>query len=223
MPYWPDPLKNIRYYVTFNQMNNKIAATLFLSFLAQAAPASEIKAMIGMNSSKYLFSNEINSFKLQQKTGFGVGLGWAFNLNQKIKLEINVLYSQKGAKASIAYTPDKAVSGFYKNTTIGFPFFFKYQFKDKASPYAAMGPEFVFIVAHHFKIPESGDDLDLLDNTKKFILAFNALLGYEWPIGQWGLFAEVRYSRWLSNFLNYPEATVKSESFTFLLGGVYYL
>jgi opacity protein-like surface antigen len=43
----------------------------------------DIKAMIGMN--------------WQQKTGFGVGLGWAFNLNQKMKLEINALYNQSGA------------------------------------------------------------------------------------------------------------------------------
>lgn len=204
-------------------MKNKIAAALFLLLLAQAAPASEIKAMIGMNSSKYLFSSETNSLNRQQKTGFGVGLGWAFNLNQNMKLEINALYSQKGAKASIAYTPNKTVSGFYTNTTIGFPFFFKYKFKEKSSPYAALGPEFVFIVSHHLKIPESGDDFDLFDNTRKFILAFNALLGYEWPIGQWGLFAEVRYSHWLSNFLIDPAATVRSESFTFLLGGVYYL
>jgi len=100
---------------------------------------------------------------------------------------------------------------------------FKFGNKEKASPYAALGPEFVFIVSHHLKIPESGDDFDLLDNTKKLVLAFNALLGYEWPIGQWGLFAEIRYSRWLNNFLIDPEATVKSESIAFLLGGVYYL
>jgi hypothetical protein len=204
-------------------MNNKVAAALFLFMLPQTAPASEIKAMIGMNSNKYLFSNEINYLNRQQKMGFDAGLGWTFNLNQKIKLEINALYSQKGAKASITYLPDTTVSGFYKNTSLGFPLLFKYKLKEKASPYAALGPEFVFIVSHHFIIPESGDDLNLLDNTKKFIMAFNVLLGYEWPIGQWGLFAEVRYNRWLSNFWIDPKATVKSESFTFLLGGVYYL
>jgi opacity protein-like surface antigen len=204
-------------------MKNKTATALFIFMLSQAAPASEIKAMLGLNSGKYIFSSEINSLNRQQKTGFGIGLGWAFKLKRNMKLEINALYSQKGAKASIAYTPDKTVSGFYKNTSIGLPVFFKYQFKEKASPYIALGPEFVFVFSHNFIIPESGDDLDLIDNTKKFILAFNATLGYEWPIGQWGLFAEVRYSRWLSNFLIDPEITAKSESFTFLLGGVYYL
>jgi hypothetical protein len=140
-----------------------------------------------------------------------------------MKLEINALYNQKGAKVSLPYATDKSISGFYKNTTIGFPFFFKYQFKDKASPYVALGPEFIFITSHHLLIPENEDDFDLRDSTKKFVMAFNALLGYEWSIGQWGLFAEVRYSRWLSNFFIDPEATVKSESITFLLGGVHYL
>lgn len=211
------------YYATLRGMKNIIATVFFLLLLTQIASASEIKAMIGMNWNKYLFSGEINSLNHQQKTGFDIGAGWAFNLNQKMKLEINALYCQKGAKASIEYAPDNTVSGFYKNTTIGFPILLKYQFKDKISPYIALGPEFVFIVSHHFKIPASKDDYDLFANTKKFILAFNALLGYEWPIGQWGLFTEIRYNRWLGNFLIDPEATVKSESFTFLLGGVYYL
>jgi hypothetical protein len=219
----PCPLKNQLDYATLKQMKSKFAAVLFLVVLAKSAQASEIKTMFGMNSSKYLFSSEINYLDTQQKTGFGFGLGWAFNLNRKIKLEINALYSQKGAKASVVYDPDKTVSGFYKNTSVGLPVFFKYQVKEKASPYAALGPEFIFITSHHLVFPESGEDFDLRYNTKKFILAFNALLGYEWPIGRWGLFAEIRYNRWLGNFLVDTGAVVKSDSFSFLLGGVYYL
>jgi hypothetical protein len=218
-----DPLKNAYNYANLNQMNKTIAAALFLLLLVQAAPANEIKAMVGMNWSKYLFSGETDSLNSLQKTGFTTGIGWALDLKTNIKLEINLFYSQKGSKVSLPYTTEKSVSGIYKNTTIGFPFFFKYKFKEKASPYAAMGPELIFVLSHHLKIPESGDDFDLLNNTRKFVLAFNALLGYEWPIGQWGLFAEVRYNRWLSNFLVDPEAKVKSESFAFLLGGIYYL
>ena len=179
--------------------------------------------MLGLNTGKYLFSSEISTLNRQQKTGFGFGMGWAFNLNRNIKLEINVLYSQKGAKTSISYSPDTIVFGFYKNTAIGAPFLFKYQFKEDASPYIALGPEFVFITSHHLIFPDSGEDFDLRDNTKTFVLAYNAILGYELPFGQWGLFAEVRYNRWLGNFLKDLEAKVKSESFTFLLGCVYYL
>lgn len=204
-------------------MKNKIAAVLFLLLLNQAAAASKIKALAGINSGKYLFSGEIDSLNRQQKMGFAMGLGWAFSFNQNMELEINAIYSQQGAKAAITYTPDLTVSGFYMNSAIAFPILCKYRLKAKASPYAALGPEMVFIVAHSFKIPESGEKMDLLDNTRKFVLGFNVLLGYEWPFGQWGLFAEVRYNRRLGNFLIDSETKVKSESFTFLLGGIYYL
>ena len=204
-------------------MKKILACALFLFLLAQAIPANEVKALIGVNSSKYLFSNEINLQKCQQKTGLITGLGWALNFNENIKFEIDLLYSQKGAKVSLPYAQNKSISGVYENSTIGFPIFFKYQFKEKATPYAALGPEFVFLLSHHLKITESGDEFDLLDNTKKFLLALNVLLGYELPIGQWGLFAEIRYNRWLGNFFDHSEAKVKSESFVFLLGGVFYL
>ena len=62
-------------------MKNKIMAVLFLLLLTRAAPASEIRAMVGPNWSKYLFSSEIDYLNRQQKSGFGVGLGWAMAVN----------------------------------------------------------------------------------------------------------------------------------------------
>ncbi len=185
--------------------------------------ANEVKFLIGLNSGKYLFSSEIDSLNRQQKTGWTTGLGWAMDIKTKLKFEINLLYSQKGAKASLPFATDKSVSGIYKNSSISLPLFLKYQLNDKASPYAAAGPEFVFILSHQLKIPASGDNFSLLDNTRKFVFAFNVLLGYEWPIGQWGFFAEIRYNRWLSNFWVDSQGSVKSEAVAILLGGIYYL
>lgn len=213
----------MRCCATLNQMKSKIATAFMIFLLVQTAHASEIKAMIGLNSSKYLFSSATDSLDQQQKSGMAFGLGWAFSLNKNMKLEISAMLNQKGAKVAIANSPDDIISGIYKNSSIGIPCFFKYQFKEKASPYFAFGPEFVFITAHHLVLSESNGDFDLRNMTKKFILAFNAALGYEYSFGTWGLFAEVRYNRWLSNFLIDPEDTVKSESFVFLLGGVFYL
>jgi hypothetical protein len=204
-------------------MGRKIATVFFLFLVSQTTKASEIKAMAGMNLGKYLFSGEITALNRQQKTGFDFGFGWVFDLNLNFKLEVDAFFSQKGAKASITYTSEKTVSGYYKNSAINFPVLFKYRLKDKASPYIALGPEFIFVTAHHLIFPETNDDLDLIDNTNKFLLAFDALLGYEWPLGKWGIAAEIRYSRRLGNFLIDPEIKVGSESITFLLGGVYYL
>lgn len=204
-------------------MKTKIATAFFLFILVQTAAASEVKAMFGLNSSQYIFSSSTQSLEQQSKSGLAFGFGWALDIAPNMKLEINAIYGQKGAKVAITNAPAATVSGVYKNTTIGLPIFFKYQFKENASPYFAFGPELALITAHHLIMSESKIDYDLSATTNKTILAFNALLGYEIPFGPWGLFAEVRYNRWLSNFLNDPVNTMKSESFVFMLGGVYYL
>jgi len=217
------PLKNTYTCVTVIKMTKKLLKILLFILLSKISMANEIKFLIGMNSSKYLFSSEIDSLNHQQKTGFATGLGWAMDIKTKFKFEINLLYSQKGAKVSLPYGTDKSVAGIYKNSSISFPLFLKYQLNDKASPYAALGPEFVFVLSHQLNLPASGDNFPLLDNTRRFVFAFNLLLGYEWPIGQWGLFAEVRYNRWFSNFWIDSSGTIKSESVAILVGGIYYL
>jgi hypothetical protein len=73
------------------------------------------------------------------------------------------------------------------------------------------------------EIPDIEETFDISDNTKKFVLAFNILLGYELPLGRWRLFAEVRFNRWLGNFLIDPEATARSESVSLVIGGAYAL
>jgi opacity protein-like surface antigen len=216
-------LKNKGDYVIFCPMKNKIMAALFLFLLSRAAQAGEIRAMVGPNWSKYLFSSEIDYMNRQQKSGFGIGLGWALALNRNMKLEVNALFSEKGAKASLEYLPGKTVPGIYKNASISFPVLFKYQLNEKATPYAALGPELVIIVSHHLRLPESGDSINIADNTRKIVLAYTILLGYEWPVGTWSLFAEIRYDRWLGNFWLDPLASVKSESVAIMLGGVYRL
>ena len=158
-------------------MKNKIMAALFLFLLSRAAQAGEIRVMVGPNWSKYLFSSEIDYLNRQQKSGFGIGLGWAMAVNRNMKLEVNALFGEKGAKASLEYSPGKTVPGIYKNASISFPFLFKYQLKEKATPYAALGPELVFIVSHHLRLPESGDTINIADNTRKIVLAFNCSAG----------------------------------------------
>jgi hypothetical protein len=216
-------LKNTGRYVILGRMSKITLQILLFLMLSRMATANEVKLLFGLNSSKYLFSNEIDSLNRQQKTGLTTGLGWAMDIKTKFKFEINLLYSQRGAKVELPFGTDKSVSGIYKNSSISLPLLFKYQLKDSPSPYAAIGPEIVFILSHQLKFPASGDAFPLLDNTRKFIFAFTVLLGYEWPIGQWGFFAEVRYNRWLSNFWVDGQGTVKSEAVAILLGGIYYL
>ena len=195
---------------------------LLTLLLAQAAPADEVKAMLGIHTSKYLFSSEITSLNRQQKTGLSFSLGYAFEINPKIMLEAHAALMAKGAKVSLEYAPGATASATYGNQALALPLFFKYRLKEGATPYAAIGPEFNFILAHTLT-PEHGESVNIADNTNKFIFAINVALGYELPVGQWGLFAEARYNRWLSDLMKSPDASVKGESVSFLLGGIYYL
>lgn len=204
-------------------MKRKIISAILLLLLSPALRAGAIKAMFGPNWSKYLFPQEIDFLTREQKSGAGIGLGWVFSFNAKMKLEVNALYKEGGAKTELEYSPGKTIPGFYQNTAIAFPFLFKYYLKEGASPYAALGPELVFILSHHLRVPASGDRYNLSASTKKFLPGFAFLLGYEYPIGQWSLFVEVRYDRWLGNFLRDSVISVQSESVSILLGGAYSL
>jgi len=215
-------LKNTLDCATFKPMKNAMIAVLLALLLAQAAPADEFKAILGIHASKYLFSSEITYLNRQQKTGLAFGLGYAFEINPKMMLEAHAAFMAKGAKASLEYAPGETASITYSNQALALPLFFKYRLKEGATPYAAIGPEFNFILAHRL-VPEHGKSINIADNTSKFIFAVNVALGYELPIGQWGLFAEARYNRWLSDLMKSPDASVKGESVSFLLGGISYL
>jgi len=215
-------LKNAADCATFMPMKKKIASVLFL-LLAHALAASEIKGLIGINWSKYLFSADATDLELRNKIGSRIGLGWALDLNLQLQVEIDALISKRGAKTELTYAPGQSISGIYTHTAISVPILFKFKLKRGASPYAALGPEFAFILSHRLQLPDSQESFDLSDNTKKFMLGFEALLGYQLPAGSWRIIAELRYGRWFSNLMKLPEPQAKSESFSFLLGGVYVL
>jgi hypothetical protein len=204
-------------------MNNKILVAILLVLLTRTAQAGEIKAMVGPSWNKYLFSSEISSLTRQQKSGICLGLGYAYEINPRMRLEANVLYNEKGAVTQLEYVPGKTTSGTYSNHSLALPFFFQYRLKEGPTPYAAVGPEFDLILTHKLTIPEYEESFDLSDNTRKFILAFNLALGFELPLGRWGLFAEARFNRWLSSLWKTTDTSVKSESVSIVLGGIYYL
>jgi hypothetical protein len=204
-------------------MKHRIPAAVLLLLLALTAPAAEIKVLLDVHSSKYLFSDEVTALNRKQKSGLAIGLGYAFEISPKVKLEANIIYSEKGAKTELVLAPGTTLPGIFRNTSIAVPVFFKYKLKRGSSPYAALGPEFVFIQSHDLEIPELEYKFDLSDNTKKFIMAFNILLGYEVPLGPWRLFAEGRFNRWLGSFLVDPEATVRTECVSLVIGVAYTL
>lgn len=204
-------------------MKTTIIAIFSLLLLTRQVEAVEIKGTMGLNLSKYLFSSEIDSLSRQQRSGYILGLGGTLDLNENIQLEVDALLSEKGTKTSLEYAPGKEIPAVYKNISLGFPLLFKYRLKEGASPYAGLGPEFVFLLSHSMRIADSNESVDLSEKTKKFVLGGNVLMGYQIPLGRWILFAEARFCRWLGSFLIDSEASVKVESFSFLLGAAFSL
>lgn len=200
-------------------MKKAIASVLFL-LLAHALAASEIKGLIGINWSKYLLAAGATDLELRNQIGSRIGLGWALDLNPQLGVEIDAVIGKRGAKTELTYAPGQSIPGNYTLTAVSVPILFKYTLKRNASPYAALGPEFAFILSHRLQLPDSQESFDLSDKTKRFMLGFEALLGYQLPAGSWKIIAELRYGRWFSNLMKPPEPQAKSESFSFLLGGV---
>lgn len=199
----------------------KKTAILLLALLPLPLAGGEFKALLGLHNSKYLFASEASSLNRRQRTGLGFGVGYAWTLAPKIRLEAQVLYGEKGAKTSLPYVPGKQAEGTYRNTALSLPLFIAYRFREEATPYVALGPEIDLVLSHTLSIPEYPEAFDLGENTKKLIFAFNAAAGYALPLGSWGLFVELRYNRWVSNLLKGAGAAVNAESISFLIGGTY--
>ncbi len=201
----------------------KKAAWILLALLPLPLAGGGIKTLLGLHSSKYLFSSEVNSLNRQGATGLGFGAGYALDLAPKIQLEAHVLFGSKGAKAVLAFAADGKTEATYRNTALSLPLFISYRFRPRATPYVALGPEINLLLSHELSIPEYPEPFDLGDATQKLVFAFNVAAGYELPLGRWGLFTEIRYNRWVSDLLKGAEAAVNVEAVSFLIGGIYYL
>ena len=178
----------------------------------------------GDPSSKYLFSSEIVSLNRQQKTGLAFGLGYAFEINPKMMLEAHVAFmATRGRKRHWSYAPGETALATYRNQV--------------ARPAALL------------QVPPEGGRLALCRHRAGIQLHPGAHPGSPnmgkasiFPITQRNLCLPST-SRWAMNCLSAsgacspkcattagsrtclknPEASVKGESVSFLLGGIYYL
>lgn len=197
---------------------------LMLTLLAaQVLMADEVKALLGVQSSKYLFSGEVASLERRQKTGLSFGLGYAREIAPRLKLEGRIILGEKGAKAAIPYAPGQKALGTYHCSVLAVPLFASYRLRDGTSPYFAIGPEFDFVLSHRLRLPEYEENIDIADNTNKFMFGITAALGYGIRLERWGAFIELRYDRWLSDLWKSPEAKVRGETVGLLAGAIYYL
>ena len=183
--------------------------------------ADEVKAMLGVHSSKYFFSSEVTSLARRQKTGLSVGLGYAREIAPRLMLEGRAVFLEKGAKTAIAYAPGKEALGTYRCSVLSVPLLACYRLRDGASPYFAAGPEFDLVLSHKLRLAGSEDSIDISDNTNKIMFGIAAALGYAVPLERWKGFVELRYDRWLSDLWKGPAAKAGGETVSLLAGAAY--
>ncbi len=201
-------------------MKRTILLTLAL-LAVRALMADEVKALLGIHSSRYFFSSEVTSLERRQKTGLGFGLGYARKIAPRLMLEGRVVIREKGAKAAIAYAPGKEALGTYRCSVLSVPLLASYRLRDGASPYFAFGPEFDLVLSHKLRLSGNEESADITDNTNKLMFGIAAALGYALPLERWGAFVELRYDRWLSDLWKSPAAKVSGETVSLLAGVAY--
>lgn len=186
--------------------------------MCASAMAVNLKAFLGMNSSKYLFSNEIINVEHKNRNGFNGGLGISIQINERINLETGAIYGTGGAQTQIVYSPDQKLDGFYRNHFIAIPLNIKYRFLADSSPYVALGPEFTYILFHELEIIESKETYSVLEQTRRLNWGLALIAGYELAMKKVRLFVELSFHHGFSNLLKDFSATVRSDAFVLCIG-----
>ena len=185
---------------------------IFIFIFASGAYAQQFKLIEGLNISSY--SHEwpgenvatIQNAELlrspfrNSKTRFLAGIGTEFNLNDKIAIEIDVVYSQRGSTFTF-YTAifDTITEAYYMNG-VSLPLLVKTKFLPQPFPYIIGGGEFSIILSHSRKtivVGESGyseTEENILRYTKRFDLGLVLGIGFEMKILKVAWFLEGRYN-----------------------------
>ena len=151
---------------------------------------ADFKIMGGLNLSKY--KNITGSdFQHSYKMGFLAGIGFEKKITQKILLEFDLLYFQKGSKTESNDFP--YLKSEYKLNVISIPVLLRYQFLYDSSPYVLAGLEVSSVISHEKKL-EGQDLIDLEDTTDSTDFGYLFGCGYQIELQEdLFFFIEARY------------------------------
>lgn len=179
---------------------------------------ADFKIMGGVSFSKYIVSPKEDGVKWDYARGFLGGIGLERNFSDRLLLEFNFLFFQKGSKVEFAEFPDLKEK--YRINALSIPVLLRGKFFYGSSPYALGGIELSSILAHKAKF-EGEDAVDLKENTKRIDLGFVLGCGYELELGeQLYLFIEARYHHGLMNIMSNPveDQSMKNSTILILIG-----
>ncbi|OGD19278.1 MAG: hypothetical protein A2W03_13110 [Candidatus Aminicenantes bacterium RBG_16_63_16] len=123
---------------------------VFLGFASWVYP-TELRILGGVNLSKSTEPVQGVIFDFYYKPVYGAGAilggGLELTLTQRIALEVDALYFQKGSKIKIIYGNVVGDPFLERMDELSFPILFKYYFKQGSSPYVLGGGELAIVLA----------------------------------------------------------------------------
>jgi hypothetical protein len=202
----------------------KKALILFMGLLCiSTASAADLRFLMGATVSTYssrwpsLYDeyayekSGLNPFK-NYKAGVTFGIGIGFPVSKAISLEVNALYSDRGAVFKMWYV-ESGMDGFeeaHDLKGVSFPVLIKAGFLPRPFPYLLAGADLTFILTHRrqsyllYNYPydeqwvlTGGDDFD--PSTRKWDIGPVVGLGLEIPVSRGIFYLEGRYRIGLTN------------------------
>ncbi len=151
---------------------------------------ADFKIMGGLNLSKY--KNITGSdFQHSYKMGFLIGIGFEKKITQKILLEFDLLYFQKGSKTESNDFP--YLKSEYELNVISIPVLLRYQFLYDSSPYVLAGLEVSSVISHEKRL-EGQELIDIEDATDSTDFGYLFGCGYQIELQEdLFFFIEARY------------------------------
>ena len=181
---------------------------------------ADFKIMAGVDLAKYHVVPRESNINWQYKLGFLGGIGLGKNLTDKMLLELNILFFQKGSTARQSLVEIGDVTWKYRLNVISLPLLLRNKLKEGSSPYFVGGIALSSILSHTEKFSDQ-EPIDVKDNTATFDFSLVLGGGYEIQLQEdLFFFLEGRYSLGFTNIIisPLPEQVWKTRTFFILIG-----
>ncbi len=175
----------------------------------------------GLNLANVSFDPDPDGVDLSNRTGFGIGGVLSFGLGETLALQLEPMFLQKGAKATVQGFGETEL----KSSYIEVPAMLKFAFgSSDTKPYVIAGPTIGYLLS------AKQDETDIKDDVKSIDFGLTFGGGVSLPMGNNTVFVEGRYSLGLSdiNDDSSDDTKIKTKGiqimagFTFPLGGESY-
>ena len=183
---------------------NSLFILLFLSIglVFNSSYAQEFKLMGGGTLSKYSKAPAIGGIEglgtdslTRYKPGFLVGIGVECVLTEKLAIEIEGLYFQKGSRFNFSDLIWERKMDYFLNV-LSFPVLLKFKILPESSPYILGGSEFSIILSHRSRAilgGLKGPVEDAREKVKAYDFALVLGGGFEIVVKPVSFFIEARY------------------------------